>query len=238
VLQRLCHRCQSVLHVEDEGTLVFCWNCGAAQVTLSEELQELGEAQRAEFAAASQLPADGDSGSMLQVPDLLVLWKPMIGIAAIVAVALSVISVILPPIELLSWMAPGVVLAIYASRHRQTYITAGVGARVGLVCGVLVSFGMTASFAVFMLIERYGPHHGIAFDQMWQKLQEQKPNFVAEYGQAAANAAIDPFVRLSEFHAGFIIAMIGFLVAIVVLLSIAGGALAGFVRSRTRTPAR
>ena len=222
-----------MLHSEEESTLIFCWNCGAAQVMLSEELQELAETQRSEFAASSQglQPAAG-GGTLTQVPDLLVLWKSMIAIAAAVSAALSVVSVILPPLELLAWMAPALVLASYAARHRETILTAAVGARVGLVCGIFGAFGLALATAVQMLILRFGLHRGGDFDaNMAAVLAQTKLRVAAQSG--AEPAAFFNRFAVPEFRAGFFLASLGLVTAILLALSTAGGAFAGFIRSRT-----
>jgi len=240
VIQRLCHRCHSVLHIEDEGTLIFCATCGAPQVTLSEELQEQAAAQRSDAIVSAQNPSGYASGTGVrdeapanQPPDLLVVWKSAIRIAAAVAAALSVASILLPPLELLAWMAPAIVLAIYSTRHRETRITAGVGARVGLVCGILTCFGITLATAAQMLVLRFGLHKGDEFQaNMDAVLTQAKNQAVAQSGQAAAGF----FNQLSipEFRAGSFLAGLGLLTLILLVLSTAGGAFSGFMRSRAR----
>ena len=235
MIQRLCHRCSSVLHSEDEGTLIFCWNCGAAQVTLSEELQELAATQRSEFAASSQpleaSAGSGSGGNLVQVPDLQVIWKAAIAIAAAVAAGISVLAGFVPGLSFLAWMGPAIVLAIYSARHRETRITAAVGARVGLVCGIFSGFGICVAAAVRMLSLHRG--HGI-MAEMTPGLLQAKARIAAQSGQAAADAVVNPMLKLPEFHAGLLLFTLAFCVAVLLALSTAGGAFAGFVRSRTK----
>jgi predicted RNA-binding Zn-ribbon protein involved in translation (DUF1610 family) len=240
VIQRLCHRCHSVLHIEDEGSLIFCWNCGAAQVTLSEELQEQAATQRSDAAASAQNPSGYSSGTGVrdenpanQPQDLLIIWKSVIRTAAAVAAVLSVASILLPPLELLAWMAPAIVLAIYCARHRETRITAGVGARIGLVCGILTCLGITIATAAQMLVLRFGLHKGDQFQaSMDAVLAQTKTQAVAQSG-AASTAFFSQF-SIPEFRAGFFLAGLGLLTAVLLVLSTAGGAFSGFMRSRAR----
>ncbi len=237
MIQRLCHRCQSVLHVEDDGSLIFCWNCGAPQVTLSEELQELALAQRNNAAAEDRPESETERAARLaaQPPDLLVAWKSVIRIAAAVAVGLSVLSVLIPPLELLAWTVPAVVLAIYCSRHRETRITTAVGARIGLVCGILTSFGMTVATAAQMLALRFGLHKGYEFDNAINTtLAQVKAQVLAQSGAEAA-AKLNQF-GVPEFRVGLFLAGLGMLTVVLLALSIAGGAFSGYMRSRA--PAR
>jgi len=235
VIQRLCHRCQSVLHIEDEGTLLFCWNCGAPQVTLSEELQEQAAAQSAE--ASGQSPTVGltrEEFTASQPPDLLVVWRSMIRITAAVAGALSVLCLVLP-LQFLAWMAPSIVMAIYCSRHRETHITTAVGARIGLVCGILCAFGITFTETAQILILRFAFHRGAEMDAtILQSLLQAKARVVAQSGQAAADPVFNPLLNIPEFRAGFFLFLLLFAITVLLILSTASGAFSGFMRSRRR----
>jgi len=235
VIQRLCHRCQSVLHIEDEGSLIFCWNCGAPQVTLSEELQEQAVAQRSE--ASGQLPNSGltrEEYAATQPPDLLVVWKSVIRITVSVAAALSVACLLLP-LQFISWMAPSIVMTIYCNRHRETHITAAVGARIGLVCGILCAFGITFAETAQILILRFVFHHGAEMDAtILQSLLQAKARVVAQSGQAAADPVFNPLLNIPEFRAGFFLFLLACGIAILLVLSTASGAFSGFMRSRKR----
>jgi predicted RNA-binding Zn-ribbon protein involved in translation (DUF1610 family) len=227
VIQRHCHRCQSLLHTEDEGSLFFCWNCGAPQVTLSEELLEQAE-QQIQNATASEQTA---SAPPIADPSAAN-WKAIIVIAMMVAGAISAISIVLPPFELLAWLAPSVVLAIYASRHRQTRITGGLGARIGLICGILTSLGMAVITTTQMLILRYGLHRMAEFEANVNSIMlEAKARAIEQSGQASAGF-FDLILTVPEFRAGFILMSLAAVVAMLLVLSTAGGAFAGFVRSR------
>jgi hypothetical protein len=227
VIQRHCPRCRSVLHFEDHGTLVFCWNCGAPQITLSEELLDQAEQQVQDAAAGAQ----GSSTVQIQDPSA-VNWKAAIHIALIVAGALSAIAMLVPPAEMLAWLAPSIVLALYASRNRQTRITTGLGARIGLLCGVLCSLGLMLITALQMLVLRFGIHGMAEMEaNMNSVMLEAKTRAVAQSGQAAASI-FDLFLTAPEFRAGFFLAGLAMVAAILMVLSTAGGAFAGFVRSR------
>ena len=234
-MQRLCHRCQSVLHVEEDGTLVYCWNCGAPQVVLSEELQEQVQAQRENAAEQSEdrQESEAERAARLaaQPPDLMVVWKSIIRIATAAAFVLSVVSVLLPPLELLAWTVPAIVLSIYCARHKETHITTAVGARIGLVCGILTSFGMTVSTAAQMLALRFALHKGNEFDDtISAKLAQIKAQVLAQSGAEAA-ARLNQF-NIPEFRVGLFLAGLAMLTAALLVLSTAGGAFSGYMRSR------
>jgi predicted RNA-binding Zn-ribbon protein involved in translation (DUF1610 family) len=227
VIQRHCHRCRSVLHAEDQGTLFFCWNCGAPQITLSEELLAQAEQQLQDPSAGEQT-----AGAVPLAAPLAVNWKAVIGIAMMVTGGISAVSILLPPLELLAWLAPSIVLAIYASRNRQTRITGGLGARVGLICGVLSSLGMTVITTAQMLLLRYGIHGMDEFEANMNSIMlEARARATEQSGQAAANF-FNLFLTVPEFRAGFFLAGLATVIVMLLVLSTAGGAFAGFVRSR------
>ena len=207
---------------------------------LSEELQEQAQAQRNDAAAErgedrQESEAERAARLAAQPPDLLVVWKSIIRIAAAVAAGLSVISILIPPLELLAWTVPAIVLAIYCARHRETRITTAVGARIGLVCGILTSFGMTVATAAQMLALRFALHKGGEFDDSVNtKLAQIKAQVLAQSGAEAA-ARLSQF-SVPEFRVGLFLAGLAMLTVLLLVLSTAGGAFSGYMRSRT--PAR
>jgi hypothetical protein len=225
-----------VVHIEEDGTLVFCGNCGAPQVTVSEELLE--QAQRATAAMAEhsgervETETERVARIAAQPPDLLVVWKSVIRIAAVVAGIISVICIVLP-MWILAWLAPGIVLGIYCGRHRETSITAAVGARIGLICGILCAFGITVAETAQLFILRFGLHRGASFDStLTQALLLAKVNAAARSGAAATDAFFTPLLTIPEFRVGYFLSVILLGVAILLVLSIASGAFSGFMRSR------
>ena len=94
MIARLCPRCQSVLHREDEGSLVFCWNCGAPQVQLSEELRDQIDKQLADNLAG---PSILDSLPLPSSPGNSIIWPGAIqcaGLAGVVDVDVGVTVVV------------------------------------------------------------------------------------------------------------------------------------------------
>jgi hypothetical protein len=236
VMQRLCHRCRTVIHIEDDGTLVFCGNCGAPQVMVSEELLE--QAQRANAAMAErtgervETETERTARIAAQPPDLLVVWKSVIRIAAVVAAILSAICLALP-MWILAWLAPGIVLGVYCGRHRETSITAAVGARIGLICGILCAFGIMVAETAQLFILRFGLHRGASFDDTFmQALVLAKTNAAARSGAAATDAFFTPLLTVPEFRVGYFLSVILLGVLILLVLSTASGAFSGLMRSR------
>lgn len=231
---RFCHRCQAELPPHDEGTLIFCTHCGAPQVVLSEELLTQVEAQ-------AKAAEEGAIGPIMREPASL-MWAGAfrcIGLAGIVAAVLAVLSALIPPVAFLTvlWgiISPVVVIGLFQSRFPLVPITTGFGARLGLLTGLAIGTVFTISNAIQLLILRFGTYsRGAEMDALWNGILAQEQT-------TFATAQLDAFVRffaraqtIPEFRAGFMLACIAFGTAILVMIATAGGAFAGFVRSRVR----
>jgi ethanolamine utilization microcompartment shell protein EutS len=237
VTQRLCPRCHSVLHLEDDNTLVFCWSCGAPQVRLS---QELLEAQSASASAATlpQNPAEPAAGSAA-LPQLN-RWSGAVqcaGLAGAVAAGLTLVSFALPPVLLLSlgWIvsAPIVVLGIYASRFRNTRITAGFAARLGLLCGLAILLSTASLDTVRMCLDRFVFHAATELDTRLAALFAQDAAMLTERFGAADAAPAIAILGIPEFRAGALLCSFALVSGLYLAYSAAAGAFAGLLRSRT-----
>ena len=196
-------------------------------MTLSEELLEQAAQQVQDASAGTQTAA-----AMPAADPLAVNWRAVIVIALMVTGGISIVSIPLPPFELLAWLAPSIVLAIYASRHRQTRITGGLGARIGLLCGILTSLGMAIITTAQMLLQRYGLHGMAAFEaNMNSVISDAKGQATGPSAQAAADF-FNLILTVPEFRAGFVLTGLAMIMVILLVLSTAGGAFAGFVRSK------
>ena len=232
MVDRLCPRCQAVLHVESEGSLVFCWNCGGPQVRLSEELLEQAEHQ---LAGDSTARADEDTPARINAP----VWQGAIrcaGLAGAVAAILTVASFALPSVVLLSWLwaigAPIVVLGVYSSRFRLTRITPGFGARLGVLCGLAVILACTTLNTLALLLARFALGAGVKIDS----------NLVAIFAQLRSNAeaqsgaAALPLLNLlsiPEFRIGLLLASGALFMVLYLAYSAVAGVFAGYLRSRS-----
>jgi hypothetical protein len=232
--QRLCARCRHAVSFDDESSLVFCGHCGAPQVTISEDLLEQ---TRVATISASGIPEDETEEQRAarlasQPPDMLVVWRSAIRIVLLVAAAIALLSVALP-IEILAWLAPGIVIGIYAVRHRETLITTAFGVRLGLVCGILCAFGITLVKTVQMLFLRYALHQGANLDAgLQQTILQARTNAVAQSGEAAAATIFNPLLYQPEFRVGFYLFALLLGTIVFIALSTLSGAFSGYMRSR------
>lgn len=217
----------------DEGTLIFCTHCGAPQVQLSEELLAQVEAQ-------AKAAEEGAVGPIMREPASM-LWAGAIrcvGLAAAVTAVLTGLSAVVPLVALLNllWVmiSPVVVIGLFQSRFPLAPITTGFGARLGLLTGLAVAVVQTVANTFELLALRFGTHGPGAGE-----LDSILNNWFAQQ-QALANAAQSGtqfFARaqsVPEFRAGVVLALIGAGTVILLVITTAGGAFAGFVRSRVR----
>jgi hypothetical protein len=238
VTTRSCPRCHTVLQIEDAGTLVFCWNCGAAQVLVSEELLAQAEKLRRAF----------DSGGVIEEPGgrpaeatEAVVWKGAIRCAALtglIAAGLTLLSFALPPLVLLAWFwavgAPVVALGIYSARFRQTRIQPSFGARLGLLCGLAIFFCMTTVNTVGLLLARFVFHRAAQIDaQLVAFFAQMRTEILAQGSPAQASALA--WIARPESRLGLLLAVFGIVLVMYLGLSAAGGAFAALLRSRSES---
>ena len=237
VTPRICPRCHTVLHREDEGTLVYCWNCGAPQVQLSEELREqLDQQITAQHAAANP---SADPAPLPAAPTNAVVWRGAIQSAALagaIAAALTLLTFALPLLSLLSFFwfisAPIIVLGIYHSRHRLTRVTTGFGARLGLLTGLAILAATTTLDTIALVLERFVFHSTAEIDKQIASLFTQMHTTITAQPGPATKAALD-MLTIPEFRAGILLASIILGLCLYLTFSATAGAFAGYLRSRT-----
>ena len=231
---RHCPRCHATLSDEHDGSLFFCYNCGAPQITVSEELLTEAQKQRAVL----------DSGLTSSVlgshPDAVV-WPAAVRYAALagaLAAALTLVSFALPPVILLAWFwaigAPVVVLGVYNAKIRPATLRAGFGARLGLLCGLAIFFAMSAINACGLVFARFVFHNAAQIDSQLATMFAQLRTTVLQQG-GPGQAPVLAWLNIPEDRAGLLLLMSAFVLMIYLGLSALGGAFAALLRSRTET---
>ena len=216
----------------DEGTLIFCTQCGAPQVLLSEELLTQVEAQ-------AKAAEEGAVGPVMREPASMI-WAGAlrcIGLAGAIAAALMLLTVLLPPVVFLAtlWIviSPVVVIGLFQARFPLTPVTTGFGARLGLLTGLAIGVVLGGIDTIVLVIARFGIHAmGDADKQMTVAIDQFRNQVAAQPGSILvpfANALTVP-----EFRAGFALVGLGMLIFLLLAITTAGGAFAGLVRSRVR----
>lgn len=233
MIHRHCPRCHTALQHEDDGTLLFCSNCGAPQVTVSEELLAQADKQRAALEtgmAGGDLHASDSNG---------IVWSSAIRYAALAgaaAAALTLLSFALPPVILVAWFwaigAPVVIIGVYSSRFRESRLRPGFGARLGLLCGVAIFLGMTLVNTGGLLLARFAFHAASQIDGQLAALFAQMRSTIQAQGGPTVPSAI-AWLAVPENRVGLLLTMFGVLLVMYLGLSAAGGAFAVMLRSRS-----
>ena len=228
---RHCPRCHATLSEEHEGSLVFCYNCGAPQITVSEEL--LAEAQKQRAVVDSNI-----AGGILNSHPDGVVWPAAIRYAALagaLAAALTLLSFALPAFSLLAtfWAigAPVVVLGIYNSKIRPTSLRAGFGARLGLLCGLAIFFATLAMDACGLVLARYVFHNSALIDTQLAALFTQLRTAIQQQG-GPGQPIVLAWLNIPEDRLGLLLMMFAFVLVLYLCLSAIGGAFAALLRSR------
>lgn len=224
----LCHRCQAELPSHSDGELIYCSQCGAAQVLLSEQLLDQMEEQAS--AAEAVLPITPTEPSA---------WAGAIRCAALAGAITAVLmasSALLPIMAAISFLwilsSPVVVMGIFHARFPVARITTGFGARLGMLTGLAISLVLVTLDAIQMLAGRYAAH------RLGEPPQDVVGLMIKQlHDQAAAQP--DPMLtsfinslNVPEFRAGFLLLSLGMLVFFLMVTTTAGGAFAGYVRSK------
>ncbi len=204
---------------------------------LSEELRDqLDQQISAQQAAAHPL---AEQPAQPAVPSNAVVWRGAIqiaGLAGAVAAALALLSFALPPVTLLSlfWFisAPIIAMGFYTSRFRRTRITAGFGARLGLLTGLAILVVTSALNTIGLVLERFVFHSTAEIDTQISKMFDQVHANFASQSQQSVKIMSD-LLAIPEFRAGILLTSIFFGLSLYLAYSATAGAFAGYLRSRT-----
>ena len=148
------------------------------------------------------------------------------------------LSWLIPPVVLLTifWVviSPVVVIGIFQARYPLAAMTAGFGARLGLLTGLANGLVLSAGTTVSLVIARFGFNAMGAFDKQLDMVFSQAQERVA----AQSPADVANFMKmysLPEFRAGIMLASAAFGILLLLTITTVGGAFAGFARSRARS---
>jgi hypothetical protein len=225
-MHEFCHRCGGELPAGD-GLLPFCPHCGAPQIYLLDHEQ-------------APVAAEGESTGAAPPPrHQQVEWKTAIRCACLVAgiaAVLSLVAMQAPRLSLLSWLwtisGSLTTLALYQKRRPLAWMDAGIGARIGMVVGLALVTGLAVSTAAAGLVARYALHSMGAFDaQLTEQMHTQIEHAVAANPQ---QSNVLQYLYSPEFRAGMMLAGFAMISGFVLVLSTVGGAVGGFLRTRSR----
>ena len=225
-MHEFCHRCGGELSNRD-GSSPFCPHCGAPQIYLVDHEQP------------AELTEANTTGAAPPPPLRQVEWKTAIRCALLVAGVAAVLSLTaarFDSISPLSWLwtvsASLITLALYQRRRPLAWMDAGIGARIGVVAGVVLVACLAVAMAAGGLVARYALHNMTGFDaQLTQQLHLQIEHALAANPEAKPARG---YLYSPEFRAGMMLAGFAMVSGILLVLSTLGGAVGGLLRTRRK----
>lgn len=229
---KVCHTCGGELPAAS-GESPFCPHCGTPQLFLSLENQspETGGEQPA------GTPGEASTGTLPPPRPQQVDWKMAIRCAATVAAvagALCLGAIRLPVLApaILLWILSGslITLGLYQTRRPMAWMDASVGARIGVVVGLCLAVGLAVPMAVAGVVARFALHSMGGFDVQLAVIFEQ----VIQRSATPFPPEALQLVHSQEFRAGYILFCFAVVAVFLLVLSTAGGAFAGLLRTRRK----
>lgn len=223
-MEQTCNRCHQTVQ---EGSC-FCPVCGLPQLVYSAD-DSAGQSQPERWNQAVR-----DAGSID--------WRPGLRLALSLAIPAGIVCSLLSPVNVLALLVMTAtsawVVGLYMRSQRPAWITIGAGARLGLVTGMLAGWTSAAASGLALYAARYWFHSGRIFDDFWQTMvSQQMVQQWASMGVDAQTIAVTRSLMLSpQGRAGGVLCALGFLVAALLVFSVAGGALGARFLGRRRRP--
>ena len=219
-----CTRCHQTIQAEN----CYCPACGLPQLLYS----------------AESVSGDGQPGRLNEpVRDAsTVNWKPAMRAALTLAIPAGLLCSMLSPIGIFGLfvmaMASAWTVLLYVRSQRPAWITAGAGARIGLVTGLMGSWMAAATTGVSLFAMRFFLHQGKFFDDFWNDLvNQQLVQQWASMGVDASTVAVTrAWLLAPEGRAGSMLSAILFLGVGLLFFAVGGGALGARLLARSRRP--
>lgn len=222
-MELICHRCSATLEPEAH----YCQECGAPQLSFVPQQDDR---------SSSLSNVEGTLRKTGHTSPDAIHWKHAIRIAVLVSVVVGLLSTVLAAGSVL-WVAVGAVLVIgfYRRQLPDALLLPRLGARIGLLVGLLASFVSVAGNAVSLLIQRYGLHQGYEIDSQLTSIVKQAAEHAASVDSQAAMTTFTNFWLSGEGRIGLVLLTMAFLSVLIVVFAIAGGVLGAQIYRTPRT---
>jgi hypothetical protein len=212
-----CHKCGNSI----EDGKPFCSQCGAPQIRVAVP-------EAAEPSNAGDVPANEATAFSLEPPNIPgalsvsalstgVVWSSAFracAVAALIAFLVTALRLIVPPLAVLG--AGFLAVILYRRRNPTWRVNAGSGAQLGAFSGLIFS-GILAFFAALMLAMWQ------AGGQLHQSMLDALQQFSARSNDPQVRAALE-FLKAPDLAGKMLLD-----IAVLALISIAGGSIAGAV---------
>ena len=223
-----CTRC----HQPIQAGNTYCPSCGLPQLVYSAE------------AAEGQPPAERWQSSVQDAST--VNWKPAIRAAVLLGVPAGLLSSGASPLGIfgLFWMSAAAAWAVllYVRGQGPAWITAGAGARIGLVTGMIAAWLAFSASGSALFVQRYGLHQSAQIDSVWKARvdasQQVTQQLISSMGlsDAAQLQAQRAWMMTPWGHAGIEVFGFAFNSIFLVCFAVGGGALGARLMARARRP--
>ena len=223
-----CSRC----HQSVDADSCYCPTCGLPQLVYS------SEANTAQVSPEKWTEAVTDAS--------VVAWRPALRSAILLAIPAGLLCSGISRAGALGlfWMMAAAAWAVtlYTRGQRSAWITAGAGARIGLVTGLMaaaLAFGITG---LALFLDRFMLHQGTAMDNEWRMFVDAVVKWsqqiltqmgVPDQGQSAAQKVL---MLSPEGHAAYATLNIAGNDAFLVIFAVVGGAVGARFLARSRRP--
>lgn len=223
-MENLCTRCQQTLA---DGAC-FCAHCGLPQLVCNFDGEQ---APRAPEPWPENLL---DAGSIR--------WRRALGLCLMLGLPAGIVNFMATPLGMLSFLLMGFaaawVVILYVRSEQAAWITTGAGARIGLVTGLAASLAALATTATTLYVQHNLLGQPGFLDTLWREQQavmaETSQQWIAAGADASRVAANNALFASPEGKAGLVLAANLVLSGVLVLFSVAGGALSARRIARVR----
>ncbi|HEU5351291.1 MAG TPA: zinc ribbon domain-containing protein [Terracidiphilus sp.] len=231
-MEETCPRCHQTL----QANTCFCPACGLPQLVYDAETDaEPGQVERWTHAVRD--------ASMVE-------WKPALRAAIALAVPAGLLSSGISPVSLAGffWMAAAAAWAvvIYVRSQRPAWITAGAGARIGLVTGILAAWLAFSISGAALYVQRYKMRQSTDMDSQWKATVTQSWQRSAQYALSMNPADSQKAMAMRDWmrdsmltpwgHAGFMAFSLAAYMCFLIFFCVGGGAVSARMLARTRRP--
>jgi hypothetical protein len=235
-LETSCQRCHETLREEDR----YCPACGLPQLTYI-------AVETAEAAAGEDTVGSGGLGREVFGVGSGIAWRPALKLAAMLAIPTGYLGLsVAPPLGLIGVSVVGAWLAVmYARRTRTVHLRASVGARIGMVMGLMAGWFACCAIGVGLWITRFVLHQGSQMDSRQAAVLEESlvtsQQFASQMGaqgaQMAENAQMwRSWTSSTQGRAEFVILEFAAAVVLIVVLASIGGAAGARFLAQPRRP--
>jgi hypothetical protein len=227
-MEKICHRCQGELNTEGN----YCPACGLPQILFS------SDETPGPVSLQPWHQGDTDAGE--------VAWRPAMRIALFTAIPAGIACSMVSPIGFfkLIWMllAAASVVALYVRRVQPPWITAGAGARIGLVSGIFTAWIAFLISSIAFFTQRFVFGNGAVIDTEWKAFvdnyQKQLLPLIPQMNpDPAALANMKDFITWMQQpngQAGMALLELTILCFTLLLLSMLGGVIGARLSARAR----